>query len=181
MVKIPNFDDSLGSGTLFPSDPSISPADEFPDQTLLVAGRESCSTNGMKIRKVRTRGFGLDTLWNMFRPDGDSEQSPTVCAPNSPSSPSKEKPVEPQTETGGGGSSGPLNPGDVCAPGYTLLCCPGELVEDSALEHCWDCEFSKKRKIVPLANTYLDRPILRVLCRTKSYLWCCLDYWEDVS
>ena len=132
-------EDSLSSTVLFPSDPSLSLApDSLPGHEVSLALGESCPISGTTSSKVRRRDFNLDWLWNPFKGPDPTKEGPKVC----PTSPSEEQPLAPQTETGGGGPDGPPSDEDDPCKDYTLLCCRGDLVEDSeALEMCWYCEF----------------------------------------
>ena len=89
-----------------------------------------------------SRRDGLDWFWNLFKgTEGSPGNSPKLCPvpPSFQSGSRSHEETELETETEGNDSDR-RDPFGICEYSI-LLCCPGELVEDSeALEGCWDCE-----------------------------------------
>lgn len=139
MIPPSSFDDSLNPQLSSPDLSNLPGAVNLPGQEISIVAGESCSADGMKNSRISKRG-GLDWFWNMFKvPENDPGNSPKVC-PASSSPAGDGQHLEPQTETGGDGPDGGNGGSGICGD-YILICCPGELVEDSeALEYCWDCE-----------------------------------------
>jgi hypothetical protein len=171
----PEFHDSSDS-SLFPlafSTPFTT--DGLSDQEILIAEGESCSVDSMSSSTFRRRN--LDWLWNLFKTP--EKEAPNVCP--APSSPPIEQPVEQQTEAGGEGPLGPIDPSNLCED-YHLLCCRGDYEpEIDGLEQCYSCESNNGCKIAFLADTYVDSIQRKPICNYKKYWWCCWGFGGNVS